>query len=240
MAAVLNRFRYILRNNYLSFHLRDALIPSIHARSIVLSIPTWTHGKSPNSTVFLRARAFRERVAIIDSNGTYSYASLLKLSQSIAKSILQRTCGKDLEGCCVTFLCANDVSYVATLWAIWRNGGIAVPLCKSHPANMYEYTIKDCEAGILVASSEFACKLEPIAKKDEVDVLFLGDTTENETNLDLTLLEQGEQNWDERDAMIVYTSGTTGKPKGVLATHGNLRYFEISFFSIHMSLNSKL
>ncbi|XP_067018903.1 malonate--CoA ligase ACSF3, mitochondrial-like isoform X2 [Acropora muricata] len=223
MAAVLNRLRYIQRNNHLSLHFRDALIPSIHARGIVLSIPVWTSGKALNSTVFLRARAFRERVAIVDSNGTYSYASLLKLSQSIGKSILQRTFRKDLEGCCVTFLCPNDVLYVATLWAIWRNGGIAVPLCNSHPVNMYEYTIKDCDASILVSSSEFASKLEPIAKEDEVDIMFLTDTTEDETSDDLTLLEQeGELNFDERDAMIIYTSGTTGKPKGVLVTHGNL------------------
>lgn len=45
--------------------------------------------------------------------------------------------------------------------------------------------------------------------------------------LNTTAVEMTEQCWDERDAMIVYTSGTTGQPKGVLSTHGNLRLVSV-------------
>lgn len=197
-------------------------------RCIASSSSSFTSNETEsNSVVFLRARNFNERVAIVDSNGSHSYDRLLHLSQNIGSSILKRTGRTDLSGRCVAFLCPNDVSYVATQWAIWRNGGIAVPLCNSHPISMYDYMIEDCNASIVISSDEYAAKLEPIAKKKEVDLMLLTDVNQDHhgaSSKELTAVEKSEQCWDERDALIVYTSGTTGRPKGVLSTHGNLRF----------------
>ena len=175
----------------------------------------------------MRAKDFNDRVAIVDSNGSHTYDRLLSLSQNIGSSILKRTGRKDLYGHCVAFLCPNDVSYVATQWAIWRNGGVAVPLCKSHPTSMYDYMIEDCNANIVISSNEYATKLEPIATKKDVDVMILTDVNQDHqgtSSKELTAVEKSEQCCDERDALIVYTSGTTERPKGVLSTHGNLRF----------------
>lgn len=198
-----------------------------YATRCIASSSVTSNDPESNSVVFLRARNFKDRVAIVDSNGSHSYDRLLRLSQNIGSSILKRTGGTDLSGRCVAFLCPNDVSYVATQWAIWRNGGIAVPLCNSHPTSMYDYMIEDCNASIVISSNEYAAKLEPIARKKEVDLMFMTDVNQDHhgtSSKELTAVEKSEQCWDEHDAMIVYTSGTTGRPKGVLSTHGNLRF----------------
>lgn len=205
--------------------------PFASASRCIASSSLTSNDPESNSVVFLRARNFNDCVAIIDSNGSHSYDWLLRLSQSIGSGILKKTGKTDLSGRCVAFLCSNDVSYVATQWAIWRNGGIAVPLCNSHPTSMYDYMIEDCNASIVLSSNEYAAKLEPVAKKKGVDLMFLTDVNQDHQGAlskELTAVEKSEQGWDERDAMIVYTSGTTGRPKGVLSTHGNLRFVTLS------------
>ena len=214
---LLGKFRRVLQ------HQR----PFIYSVRCVASSNLTSNDPDCNYVVFLRARDFGDRVAIVDSNGSHSYDRLLRLSQNIGSNLLKKTGRTDLSGHCVAFLCPNDVSYVAAQWAIWRHGGIAVPLCNSHPSNMYDYMIDDCSASIVISSDEYADKLEPIAKEKDVELMFLTEVNQDHqktSGAKLTEVEKCEQSWDERDAMIIYTSGTTGRPKGVLSTHGNLRF----------------
>ena len=44
--------------------------------------------------------------------------------------------------------------YVVTQWAIWRAGGIAVPLCPDHPEREIEYVIDDADCAALVGAGE--------------------------------------------------------------------------------------
>ena len=48
----------------------------------------------------------------------------------------------------VCFLCPNDVSYVVTQWATWMAGGIAVPLCTTHPPNELKYFVEDADCKV--------------------------------------------------------------------------------------------
>jgi malonyl-CoA/methylmalonyl-CoA synthetase len=78
-----------------------------------------------------RASDFSKRIAVISNQKEYSYDQLLCISNSIANSLLDRQ--KDLSEERVVFLTPPSFEYVAVQWAIWRAGGIAVPLCNLQP-----------------------------------------------------------------------------------------------------------
>ena len=161
-----------------------------------------------------RAEAHGSRPAITSSAGTYHYRQLLEKSRQIGLTLLD---GKDdLKEERVAFLTPRGFDYAALQWGIWRAGGIAVPLGEMHPVSELEYLIRDSGAGIVVAHPEFEAKLWAIARDLGVRFVF----TEELFSPARGSLPQIDP---ARRAMILYTSGTTGKAKGVVSTHLNIQ-----------------
>lgn len=162
-----------------------------------------------------RAANFSNRTAVVSNQTAYSYQQLLNASGSIAAHLLDGR--KDLAEARIVFLVPPSFEYVAVQWAIWRAGGIAVPLCTLHPLPSLQYVIEDTEASILVVSEEYKAMLAPLAKERKMRLLLVTDLMDQSTpNLpDVTL---------DRRAMILYTSGTTNLPKGVVTTHQNIQF----------------
>jgi len=161
-----------------------------------------------------RAIDFQERLAVSAVAGDFTYSQLLQISRNVATRLLAGA--RDLAGSRVAFLVPPTHEYPAVQWGIWRAGGIAVPLCLSHPEPELEYVIEDCDAQILVASTELGSRLLPIAERRGRQLM---STEELSGGPQDDLPEIGS----DRPAMIVYTSGTTGGPKGVVTTHDNIR-----------------
>ncbi|XP_047219995.1 malonate--CoA ligase ACSF3, mitochondrial [Girardinichthys multiradiatus] len=179
--------------------------------------------------VFTRALGFGEKLAIVDSSGKHTYKQLYCSSLGLASRI-SATLNADfggLDGRRISFLCANDASYVVAQWATWMSGGTAVPLYQKHPLSELEYIISDSQTSLFLAAHPYGEALEPLAQKLGLPCLTLPPTSDLNTLDDVGSPSGEEENvireWADQPAMIVYTSGTTGRPKGVLHTHSSIQ-----------------
>jgi len=167
--------------------------------------------------VIVQSQLHNERTAIIDGGGVYSYADLLQASSSVVAGLLSGR--SDLQEERIAFAVTPGFAWVATLWGIWRAGGIAVPLALHSPRPELEYFIDDCRASSILGDASTLPQLSPIAESRGIHALTL-DSLRAPARLES--LEPLVGASSDRRAMILYTSGTSSRPKGVVTTHANI------------------
>jgi malonyl-CoA/methylmalonyl-CoA synthetase len=161
-----------------------------------------------------RAADHADRAALEDERGRLSYGYLLTASGLIASALLDGA--DDLAGARVAFLTSPDCSYVGAQWGIWRAGGIAVPLGLSHPEPELKYVIEDAGCSALLVDDATAERVSTGWVPSALRVL---DAREAQATAASALPAISA----DRAGMMLYTSGTSGRPKGVVSTHRNIQ-----------------
>ncbi len=161
-----------------------------------------------------RARSHLNSVAFRTATTALTYQNLLDRSATLAAALLGETL--DLQETRVALLVSPGFEYAAAQWAIWRAGGIKLPMCLSATEPEWEYALTDSGASILMVDAPMAEKISPLCQK-------LGVRLVNLDSFTTALVKPLPEVSPERGAMILYTSGTTSKPKGVLTTHANIQ-----------------
>jgi malonyl-CoA/methylmalonyl-CoA synthetase len=161
-----------------------------------------------------RAASHGDRPAVVDAAGTISYRDLVQAATKVAARLLgART---DLAEARVAFCMPSGSSYVAVQWGVWCAGGIAVPLFPGHPLPEIEYGLREAGAEALVAHPDHEARLRPVADRLRIFLVSYAEALRGRP--DRPLPQVGL----DRRAMILFTSGTTSRPKGVVLTHRNI------------------
>ena len=170
-------------------------------------------GTTRSLTLVDRVSGHTHGPALVADGSTIDYPELNRRSRRVADRLLALRDTRDLEEARVAFLVHPGTNWVAVALGIWRAGGVAVPLALSHPEPELDYVIRDAEAAIVVAEDA----LEP-----RVGALAFGARARFATTGELLAGNEKETDGPRVDlarrALILYTSGTTGRPKGVVWT----------------------
>lgn len=161
-----------------------------------------------------RAATNANAVALRSKDSEHSYAEILQRSESIAAELLGESI--DLQESRVAFLLPAGFEYVCVQWAIWRAGGVVVPLSLSATTPELEYALIDSQTSCVVTSRELAPQVEASCSQSNLRLLMVDEISSTQPT---SLPAIGA----DRRAMILYTSGTTSKPKGVVTTHANIQ-----------------
>lgn len=159
--------------------------------------------------------------AITDFDTKLTYQQLINLSVAL-KDVGKAETGDQISNTRVSFLTGNDSSYLVAKLSIWMCDSAVVPLSPKHPIAELEYFVKQSRSQLIVAHPQFKQTAAELSLKTGVSLFILPDYLLDlrDTKADVTASSYDMMN---KDAMILYTSGTTGRPKGVLMNHLNVK-----------------
>lgn len=197
------------------------------------------------TTLTQNAKRFSDKMAITFDGKSYSYQQLNEEVNQLANGLLENGLQKGEK---VSLFMKNSDSYIVAFFAILKAGGVAVPVNYRLSPDESGYIFGQSESRFVFCDVELeevvteaktqAASLQQVivhpAPASEEYMSWEGIRSEN-------ALEPSVDVQSTDDAEILYTSGTTGKPKGALFDHQRLTAASTSFvFGVDLSAHDKI
>jgi fatty-acyl-CoA synthase len=175
----------------------------------------------------------REAMLMLPSGRRYTYGELNRRANGLANWLLSLGVGK---GDRVSILAHNGIEYVDLFYGLAKIGAILAPLNWRLAARELIYIVNDCQPKVLLCGPEFVDLL--VAMQPQIDVAYLvgveGAEIDGALDYDAEVAaaygsEPPRPLLDAEDTYaILYTSGTTGRPKGAMIPHRQILWNAIN------------
>lgn len=175
----------------------------------------------------LRRRALTspDRTAIVCDDRTWSFAEVEARANRAARAVMASTAAGDR----IALLDSNSDAFYALLFGVARCGRVLVPINFRLTDHEIAYILNDSGARVLVLGREFAGRAAGLrAACPAIDTVVVIDDTIAEARRYSDWLDAGDASDPAEDGdettpvLLVYTSGTTGRPRGATLTHANV------------------
>ena len=202
----------------------------------------------PKETVYANlvqtAAKHPERTAVDYYGSRLSYAELRRHVDALA-GFLQKRCGV-ARGERVLLYAQNSPQYIIAYYAILRVDAVVVPVNPMNRTEELRHYVEDSDARVAIAGNDVLRELEPLGLPHVLPIVY-ADYLTGETDLPVPgfLRTPGPAAW--RDALaenlapgphlagpddlavMPYTSGTTGKPKGCMHSHTSIQATTVAY-----------
>jgi fatty-acyl-CoA synthase len=174
------------------------------------------------------ARRFPNKIAIIDDEKRISYCLLQDRVKNLAGWFQSKGIKKGEK---VALLLYNSIEFTECFYALAKIGAVCVPVNFRLQKLEFEYILNNSDAKMLVAHPDFVHVIDQMLEHlPRVEDVIITDSPAESNSpyysyqsiFDNAYNLQLEEIKDTDDFIIVYTSGTTGKPKGAVLTHKNV------------------
>jgi amino acid adenylation domain-containing protein len=160
-----------------------------------------------------QVRKYPDRLAVQGKRGALTYDALNRAANRVARSLLARRAGGQEP---VGLLLEHGAPTIVAILGVLKAGQMYLPLDASYPPARITYMLEDSQTNLIVTDAKHLSLAKEWAQRER-HVLNL-DALEpglSEQNLGLTIAPDAL-------AYILYTSGSTGQPKGVVQNHRNV------------------
>lgn len=177
-------------------------------------------------TSIVKERAHKK--ALFINNESYTYGQLLNKVDTLAQSLCTLRVGR---GDRVALICPNSIEFVISIFAANKIGAVVVPINTMLKNEEYRYILQDCHAKVLITGYKLKAETQTLEKDiptlkatiwiDQSPIHSSEHFVMSQLPLEDEIAKCEPLGLDDT-AVIFYTSGTTGNPKGAMISNRNL------------------